>query len=51
MAKHVFPGETLQTEMWEVSPGHIIFQVRVLERDELALTNAAAELNIGGSKL
>lgn len=51
MAKHVFPGETLQTEMWRVSPSRIIFQVRVLERDALALTNAAVELNIPASKL
>jgi multifunctional beta-oxidation protein len=51
MAKHVFPGETLQTEMWKVSPSNIIFQVRVLERDVLALTNAAVELNAPVSKL
>lgn len=51
MAKHVFPGETLQTEMWRVSSTCIIFQVRVLERDVLALTNAAVELSAPASKL
>ena len=44
-AKHVFPGETLRTEMWKSDDGKkIIFQVRVLERDVLAITNAAVEL-------
>ena len=43
-AKHVFPGETLRTEMWQDSPTKIIFQTRVVERDELALTFAAVEL-------
>ena len=44
-AKHVFPGETLQTEMWKSDDGRkIFFQVRVLERDVLAITNAAVEL-------
>lgn len=45
-SKHVFPGETLQTEMWREDGGkRIVFQVRVLERDVLAITNAAVELN------
>lgn len=49
-AKFVFPGETLQTEMWKSDDGKkIIFQVRVLERDVLAITNAAVELNVAGS--
>ena len=43
-AKHVFPGETLRTEMWQDSPTKVIFQTRVVERDELALTFAAVEL-------
>ena len=49
-AKHVFPGETLRTEMWQDSPTKIIFQTRVVERDELALTLAAVELATTGSQ-
>lgn len=44
-AKHVFPGETLRTEMWKEG-STVIFQVRVLERDVLAITNAAVQLNM-----
>ena len=40
---YVFPGETLQTEMWREGQ-KIIFQTRVLERDVLAVTKAAVEL-------
>jgi acyl dehydratase len=49
-AKHVFPGETLRTEMWKEGE-KIYFQVRVVERDVLAITNAAVELRPQGSKL
>lgn len=44
-SKHVFPGETLQIEMWE-QEDLIIFQARVKERNELVLTNGQVKLSI-----
>ncbi len=44
-SKHVFPGDTLITEMWRESPTEIIFQTKVKERDVVALSNAKIELN------
>ncbi|KAL3139739.1 hypothetical protein ABBQ38_004044 [Trebouxia sp. C0009 RCD-2024] len=43
-AMYVFPGETLRTEMWQLSPHKVVFQTRVVERDVLAITKAAIEL-------
>ena len=37
--KHVFPGETLETAMWR-DGGRVMFQVRVVERNEVAVVGA-----------
>jgi acyl dehydratase len=38
----VWPGETLVTEGWLVSPGKVALRMKVRERDEIVLTNAWA---------
>lgn len=42
---HVFPGETLETEMWQESDTAIYFRSRVPERDEVVLSNGVVSLH------
>ena len=46
-AKHVFPGETLRTEMWQTAEDTVTFQTRVVERDAVAISNAAVVFKPG----
>ncbi|KAJ2346841.1 hypothetical protein GGF43_004893 [Coemansia sp. RSA 2618] len=41
----VLPGETLETSVWadKANPKKVLFQVRVVERDVIAISNAAVE--------
>lgn len=43
-SKHVFPGETLVTEMWKVDDSHVVFQTKVKERGDIALSHAVVEI-------
>jgi len=42
-ADSVYPGETLQTEIWRESPTRAILRCKVVERDKVVLSNAAIE--------
>ncbi len=44
-ARHVFPGDTLTTEMWQESDSKVVFRTKVEARDALVLSHAAVELN------
>ena len=44
-SRHVFPGETVETEMWRESETVIYFRSRALERDEVVLSNGVATLH------
>lgn len=41
---HVFPGETLQTEIWSLDELELHFQTRALERNAVVLSNGRARL-------
>lgn len=43
-SKHVFPSETLVTEMWKVDDTHVAFQTKVKERGDIALSHAVVEI-------
>jgi acyl dehydratase/putative sterol carrier protein len=43
LAAPVFPGETLETQMWKEG-SKVIFQTRVVERDIICIASAAVEL-------
>ena len=44
-SRHVFPGETILTEMWQEQPGTILFRSKVKERDEIVLSNGAVKIS------
>jgi len=52
-SKHVFPGETVITEMWRISPTKVVFQCKVVERPEVGpvLSNCVIELHLPRSTL
>lgn len=41
---HVFPGETLETEIWSLDERELHFQTRALERNTVVLRNGRARL-------
>ncbi|MCY4070152.1 MAG: MaoC/PaaZ C-terminal domain-containing protein [Chloroflexi bacterium] len=43
-SQHVFPGETLQTEIWALDERELHFQTRALERNAVVLSNGRARL-------
>lgn len=44
-SQHVFPGETLITEMWRMDKGEIRYQTKVKERDLVVLSHGSARIS------
>ena len=44
-SRHVYPGETIVTEMWQEKDDQIIIRSKTAERGEYCLTNASVWLN------
>ncbi|MEW5783479.1 MAG: MaoC/PaaZ C-terminal domain-containing protein [Bacillota bacterium] len=45
-SRHVYPGETIVTEMWQDEADKVILRCKTAERGEYCLTNAAVRLNL-----
>ncbi len=45
-SRHVFPGETIVTEMWKVADDQVIFRCKTKERGDYCLSNSAVWLNV-----
>ncbi|HZG32020.1 MAG TPA: MaoC family dehydratase, partial [Sphingopyxis sp.] len=39
----VYPGETIETSIWDEEGGKLAFRARVVERDKIIFTNGYAE--------
>lgn len=45
-SKHVYPGEEIETQMWQLDKDKIVFQVMATSRNEIVISNALAILHI-----
>jgi (3R)-3-hydroxyacyl-CoA dehydrogenase / 3a,7a,12a-trihydroxy-5b-cholest-24-enoyl-CoA hydratase / enoyl-CoA hydratase 2 len=45
-SRHVYPGETIVTEMWQEKEDLILLRCKTAERNDYCLTNAAVWLNL-----